>query len=136
MNEKDIIESIGYCGRICALCKDAKYCEGCKSKHATKSRHENSEGCYQYQCCHKKGIQGCWECDDAPCDKDMFSTERNLRYRAFIRFAKYEGVEELGKCVFVNQVSGIKYGDGKDYDHFQKESEVVGLLTKHYLVND
>ena len=136
MNEKDITESIGYCGLVCALCHNAKICEGCKSKHCGCSKQKSKEGCYQYQCCKKKGINGCWECDDAPCEHDMFSKQHNIRNRAFIRFAKYEGVEELGKCVFINQLRGIKYGFGKDYDHCNTESEVVEILTQHYITKE
>lgn len=85
---------------------------------------------------NKKGLAGCWECDDAPCDMDVFSMDNNIRYRAFVRFAKYEGVEELGKCVFQNMIHGIRYGEGKDYDQFDSEEKVVQLLTKHYLSDD
>lgn len=135
MNEQDITNSIGYCGLVCALCHNAKLCEGCKTNHCS-CRHNSKEGCYQYQCCQRKGINGCWECDDAPCDMDMFSSQHNIRNRAFIRFAKYEGIEELGKCVFINQMNGIKYGYGKDYDQFETESDVVTLLTQHYINKD
>lgn len=136
MNEKDITNSIGYCGLVCALCHNAKLCSGCKSKDNTCSCQGGKEGCFQYNCCQKKGIQGCWECDESPCSKGMFSKEHNIRNRAFVRFAKYEGVEELGKCVFENQMHGIRYGYGKDYDQFDNESDVVKLLTKSYLTKD
>lgn len=136
MNEKDVINSIGRCGRVCAFCHEAAYCDGCKSKEAACSRHNDRDGCYQYQCSLKKRIEGCWECDEAPCDEDVFSSENNIRYRAFVRFAKYEGVEELGKCVFMNQIRGIPYSGNKGYDKFNSEEDVVRVLTKHYLVKD
>ena len=136
MNEKDVIENIGRCGKICTFCKDSAFCRGCTSNNAACARHGKREGCFQYRCSKQKGIQGCWECDDAPCEMDVFSKENNIRHRAFIRFAKYEGVEELGKCVFHNMIHGILYGEGKDYDHFETEEEVVRLLTSHYLSED
>lgn len=136
MNEKDVIENIGRCGKICTFCKDSAFCRGCTSNNAACARHGKREGCFQYRCSKQKGIQGCWECDDAPCEMDVFSKENNIRNRAFIRFAKYEGVEELGKCVFHNMIHGILYGEGKDYDHFKTEEEVVRLLTSHYLSED
>ena len=64
------------------------------------AKHLTREGCYQYHCSKQKGLAGCWECDDAPCDMDVFSKDNNIRYRAFVRFAKYEGVEELGSAFF------------------------------------
>lgn len=116
MNEKDVIENVGRCGKICTFCKDAAFCRGCGSTSAECAKHLTREGCYQYHCSKQKGLAGCWECDDAPCDMDVFSKDNNIRYRAFVRFAKYEGVEELGKCVFQNMIHGIRYGEGKDYD--------------------
>lgn len=136
MNEKDVIENIGRCGKICTFCRDSAFCRGCTSNNAACARHGKRDGCFQYRCSSKKGIQGCWECDDAPCEMDVFSKENNIRNRAFIRFAKYEGVEELGKCVFHNMIHGILYGEGKDYDRFETEEEVVRLLTSHYLSED
>lgn len=136
MNEKDITDSIACCGNVCAICQHAKICSGCRSTNNTLCRHCTKEGCYQYYCCQQKGIEGCWECDDSPCDHDMFSHEHTVRNRAFVRFAKYEGVEELGKCVFINWMRGISYRDGKDYDQFTNENDVVHLLTKHYISKD
>lgn len=136
MNEKDVIASVGRCGLICALCHEATFCGGCKSKNPNCAKHAKKEGCYQYRCSKRKGLEGCWECDEAPCEYDMFSQEHSIRNRAFVRFAKYEGVEELGKCVFRNSIYGIRYGLGKDYDQFETEEEVVRLLTKHYLNED
>ena len=136
MNEKDVIENVGRCGKICTFCKDAAFCRGCGSTSAECAKHLTREGCYQYHCSKQKGLAGCWECDDAPCDMDVFSKDNNIRYRAFVRFAKYEGVEELGKCVFQNMIHGIRYGEGKAYDQFDSEEKVVQLLTKHYLSDD
>lgn len=136
MNGQDVVNSIGYCGMACALCEKANYCGGCKSKDPACSLHKSRAGCFQYRCARKKGLDGCWDCDDSPCNEGVFrkGSEHAHRTRAFVRFAKYEGAEELGACLFQNQIHGICCT--KDYDETGSESEVATLLTKHYLIKD
>lgn len=136
MNGQDVVNSIGYCGMACVLCDKANYCRGCKSMDPACSMHKSRLGCYQYRCARSKGLDGCWDCDESPCDEGVFAQGTSIahRTRAFARFAKYEGVEELGNCLFQNQIHGICCS--KDYDHLESESEVATLLTKHYLIKD
>ena len=54
-------------------------------------------------------IAGCWDCDDAPCDKDVFALDEPAVYRAAIRCAKYGGPMELAGKIFLNQIHGICY---------------------------
>ena len=131
MNEHDVTTSIAYCGQPCMLCEKANYCRGCKSKDASSSRHASREGCWQYECCQKKGIQGCWECDDAPCELGMFQASAPLHYRVFTRFAKYEGEEELGHCVFQNQIHGIRSADGLEFDACVDEHKAMAYLKRY-----
>lgn len=109
MNEKDVRNNLGYCGKACALCINAWFCKGCKSNDPVLARHMQKEGCFQQYCCKQKGIEGCWDCDDAPCDKDVFAKDEAAIYRVGIRCAKYGGPEELAGKVFLNQVHGICY---------------------------
>lgn len=125
MNQHDVTKSIAYCGLVCALCHEGATCDGCRQGQG---RCASKDGCFQYNCCRKKGIQGCWECADAPCGKDMFSREHDRRLRAFVRCAKEEGLEKLGTYIFKNQICGIQYGYDKDYDHLSSEEEVLQLL--------
>lgn len=109
MNEKDVRNNLGYCGKACALYADAWFCKGCKSNDPTLARHMQKTGCYQQHCCKEKGIAGCWDCDDAPCDKDVFALDEPAVYRAAIRCAKYGGPMELAGKIFLNQIHGICY---------------------------
>lgn len=128
MNSKHIAQGIGYCGLICALCHEVDTCAGCKSDNNCCGRHVSSEGCFQFNCCVKKGINGCWECTDGPCERDMFSEHHDVRNRTFVKVAKEEGIEKLAEYVVENQKKGILYGWNKHYDNLGCEEAVVDLL--------
>ena len=128
MSSIELVESIGYCGLICKLCHLADKCSGCKSEQNCCGRHLSDSGCYQYDCCVSRGINGCWECDESPCNEDMFSENHDLRLRTFVKCAKEEGLETLAKYVLTNQGKGIQYGYQKDYDGLETEEAVLKLL--------
>lgn len=128
MDIKYIAQNIGYCGLVCALCHEADKCAGCKSESNCCGRHLSDEGCFQFNCCVKKEINGCWECDDGPCDRDMFSEHHDIRNRTFVKVAKNEGIEKLAEYVLENQRNGIIYGWNKDYDNLECEEAVIDLL--------
>lgn len=130
MKPKEIIDNIGYCGLICSLCHLAKDCSGCKSKNNSCGKYLSESGCYQYNCCKERNLDGCWECEDFSCGKDMFSESHDLRLRAFVHFIKKEGIEKLAICIIENEKRGIKYGYQKDYDGLQTEEDVIKLLKK------
>jgi hypothetical protein len=128
MTIKEVSENIGYCGLVCSFCHLAESCDGCKSSNNCCSKHLSQYGCYQYNCCISKNLNGCWECDDFPCENDMFSENHDIRIRAFVRFAKEEGIEKLAEYVINNQENGILYGHNKDYDNLKNEEAVLNIL--------
>lgn len=128
MKIKEIVDNIGYCGLLCKLCHLAEDCNGCKSKNNRCQRYLSAAGCYQYNCCRERNLNGCWECDDFNCGKDMFSDAHDVRLRAFVRFIKEEGLEKLAEYVIENEKIGIKYGYQKDYDGLATEEDVIKLL--------
>ena len=125
MNKQTIVDNIVYCGLVCAMCHLKAECDFCKN---TASLCARSEVCYQRSCCMKKGLQGCWECTEFPCSKDMFGPSHDLRIRAFVAFIKAEGEEALIDCLLKNEDHGIHYGKGRDYDGKSSEKEVIWLL--------
>jgi hypothetical protein len=127
MDKQEIIESIGYCGLICKLCLHADECGGCKSTSNTCAKHISEAGCYQLDCCVKKSINGCWECEEFPCDKDMYSPVNDAKVKAFARCIKDDGAEKFIEYVLVNQKRGLDIRKDKDYDH-RTEEEVLNLL--------
>lgn len=130
MNVKEVVSNVGYCGLICSLCHESDHCNGCKSNHNCCGRHLNKEGCFQYRCCAEKNIDGCWQCEIAPCTLDMFSEHHDIRNRVFIKIAKAEGIEKLVEYVLTNHKLGVQYGWNKDYDNLKSEEEVISLLHK------
>lgn len=123
---EEIKNSIAYCGLICKLCHLSSTCDGCKSHSGC----EEWQDCVHRRCCIEKNINGCWECEEAPCDKKMFGNGHDIRIRAFIKFMKEEGPEKLIKCLIENEKRGIKYGYQKDYDGKKSEEEVIALLRE------
>jgi hypothetical protein len=128
MDVKEIVKNMGYCGLVCSLCHEADHCDGCKSENNCCGRHLSEEGCYHYKCCVNKGINGCWECEEGPCEKDMFSEHHDIRNRTFVKVARMEGIEKLAEYVLKNQMDGIHYGWNRDYDNLNSEEEVIDLL--------
>lgn len=125
MNEN----SVAYCGLICSFCYPDGKCS-CKSNNHCGKR-LSTEGCYQYNCCISKGINGCWECDGAPCDKDMIATDK-IKMRAFIRCIKEDGMQKFIGYLEKNQNNGIVYhrsGVVGDYD-LSSEDKVLQLLRQ------
>ncbi|MHB8131700.1 MAG: hypothetical protein ACYDEX_22195 [Mobilitalea sp.] len=57
---RGIVESIAYCGLVCSLCHVADRCSGCHTENNCCGNRTSPEGCYQYNCCKEKGIEGCW----------------------------------------------------------------------------
>jgi hypothetical protein len=94
---------------------------GCREKYG---------GCTIKECAQDRKINGCWECNSFPCDKDMF---KNKRIRAFVKCANEEGLHRLAWYLKKNYDQGIQYhkADGNikgDYDVFDSEEQILQLL--------
>jgi hypothetical protein len=125
MNEN----SVAYCGLICSFCCTDGSCS-CKSDNNCGKR-LSLEGCYQYNCCTSKGINGCWECADSPCGKDMLAIDK-IKMRAFVQCIKEEGMQKFIEYLEQNEKDGVIYhrtGVIGDYD-LLTESDVLNLLRR------
>ena len=121
--------AIAYCGLVCSFCCSDGKCS-CKSENNCGKR-LSPQGCYQYECCTTKGIKGCWECSDFPCDKDMLAPDK-IKTRAFIRCIKEDGMKEFIGYLEQNEEDGTVYhrsGVLGDYD-LSDENEVLNLLRR------
>lgn len=119
--------SIAFCGLPCSLCRPEEECRCNSDNHCGKRL--SPDGCFQYGCCTKKGLAGCWECADAPCGRDMHAPGK-IKIRAFIRCIKEDGMEKFLEYLSRNEKSGIVYhrsGIYGDYD-LGTEEEVLDLL--------
>lgn len=117
-------KGFAYCGLACCICSENENCLGCRNDGCT-----DKQGCQSYDCCKEKGLNGCWECSDFPCNNPMLN---KLRVRTFAKFISMYGENELLKCLKINESKGIIYHyEGKlvgDYDNAQTEEEIVRLI--------
>ena len=134
MTVEQIKNSISYCGLICCLCSADGSCD-CRTKNRCSKKH-SPEGCFQYDCCVSKGLNGCWECPEAPCDKDMFAPNKTKRLssrtklRVFIKCINEDGIDMFAQCIMKNAENGIVYhrnGVYGDYD-LETEEDILQLL--------
>lgn len=117
-------DKLAYCGLACILCSERGNCLGCKSGGC-----KEHEWCKNYNCCREKGINGCWECDEFPCNEGML---KKMKIRAFARFAKEYGEAELIRCLLRNKSNGIVYHyEGQhvgEYDQCENENEIIQMI--------
>lgn len=117
-------KGIAYCGLACALCTVEKDCVGCK-----KGGCASKDWCKIYKCCQKKKINGCYECEDFPCDEPMLA---KIKISTFSKFINRYGEEKLLDNLERNEKSGIVYHyDGEiigDYDMPKTEREIVDMI--------
>lgn len=127
MNKKQIADSVAYCGLLCFLCQPAHVCSCRTDNHCGKRL--SPDGCFQYTCCTAKGLNGCWECPNAPCGKDMLA-EGKVKIRAFVTCIKEDGLDRFSEYIVRNADNGVVYHrDGilGDYD-LESEADVLKLL--------
>lgn len=126
-----LARTIAPCGLICGLCSEAPGCKGCRDEGGC----ARAAVCHQRTCCAEKGLAGCWQCGDFPCDQDMFAPERDVRLKAFVRCAKENGLNALAGHLLRNLENGVLYHRDKrnhtgDYDGLGGEEAVLNLLRK------
>lgn len=127
MTAEQIAKSISYCGLICGLCSADGSCD-CRSANKCGKR-SSPEGCFQFECCNKRGFAGCWECPDFSCGKDMFN-DSHLRLKTFVKCIKEDGMETFSGYIARNIENGVCYhreGYTGDYD-LDTEEDILALL--------
>ena len=91
---KELRETVAYCGLICGVCYGLGP-EPCDCRTAPKPQEAD---CYQRNCCIEKGINGCWECGDFPCDNGYFGEEhggwRGLCVSS-VEYVRHHGLQAL-----------------------------------------
>ncbi|CAA7600865.1 Protein of unknown function DUF3795 [Acididesulfobacillus acetoxydans] len=117
--EKDL----ALCGLACVLCSHED-CSGCKERGC-----KEGSNCSVYQCATGKGFDGCYQCDEFPCEEKML---QGIRNRAFNRYAKEHGKQALLDRLRDNFEQGIKYHKldslKGDYDMIDTENQVIQLI--------
>jgi hypothetical protein len=128
LNERELQNSIAYCGLVCKLCHLAATCNGCKAAQTNCRKYLSEEGCFHRDCCVRKNIDGCWECDEFPCERDMFVGKTKGEIRGFCTCIKEEGKSKFIEYLVRNMKNGIKYGIA-GYGSLS-EKQVLDLLRR------
>jgi hypothetical protein len=115
---------IAYCGLACCLCGQSNTCPGCRNGGC-----KDKDWCQNRSCCLKKGLNGCWECTEFPCDTGLL---KKTRARVFAAFAALNGEEALLDRLEANEKAGMVYHyDNQlvgDYDVPETGDGILRLL--------
>ena len=120
---RQLRDTVAYCGLICGVCPGAGQCD-CR----TAPKPEEA-GCYQRNCCIEKGINGCWACENFPCDKRYFGAEhggwRGLCV-ASVEYARKHGLTALVDLVV------RKHGSRMDHSPYMRKTpeEALQILRR------
>ncbi len=124
MNNGEILDTVAFCGLVCSLDSCFENCDGCKLGSGC-----GEKECIHRKCCIERQIDGCWECDDFPCNKGFFFDDEKSKgqFIGCIKYIKKFGLQKLVDRIRENQDRGIKYGLGGDYAD-KSVAEVLNLL--------
>ena len=120
----DLTQMVGRCGLVCSLCDAVeKYqCVGCRKGGGPDA------DCFQLLCTLEKGIDGCWDCVEFPCDKGMFAATNSIAgiCVAFVLCIKKNGIQAHLDHIKKNVGHSIFYAD------WQKETshEILEVICR------
>jgi len=117
---EELRDTVGYCGLICGVCPGMGKCD-CK----TAPKPEAAD-CYQRNCCMAKGIAGCWECEQFPCDQGFYAPDNAWRglCLASVGYVRDQGLDALVELVTRKHGTRMDHGP---YVHKTQE-EALQLL--------
>lgn len=120
----DRTKGVAYCGLACCVCSENADCAGCRNEGC-----KGKDWCKSFSCCKEKGLNGCWECEQFPCNNPMLN---KLRVRTFAKFIAEYGEVKLMDLLERNEAMGIVYHyEGQlvgDYDVPETEEGIRDLI--------
>jgi hypothetical protein len=112
MTECDPLEIVGYCGLACGMCVNACV-PRCREGGGPVD-------CYQRECCSRKGLDGCWLCDEFPCNNGFFEDGDDPAFRGIcigsVQCIKDCGLERYIELAAAKLGPVIEYGDHRYLD--------------------
>jgi hypothetical protein len=131
--KNDLAKSIAYCGLICGLCFQGGGCQGCKSTNSRCDVDLSDEGCYQKNCCLKKGFDGCWQCAElSACERGIYSLGNFSKIKAFAICIGEDGKDAFIANIARNEKRGLSVEKGKDYDGKSIQAVLKMIRTPDY----
>ncbi|MHB0879118.1 MAG: DUF3795 domain-containing protein [Anaerolineae bacterium] len=119
MTEMTLEASVAYCGYLCTACPGmAQGCPGCKAGGGDAE-------CPQKACCAAKGLQGCWDCGEFPCNEGPYGSDE---WRG-LAVGCATSAKCLGLATYAERVQ-TRLGSPIDFGQFRGKSveEVTTLL--------
>lgn len=117
-------KGVAYCGLACCVCSENATCAGCRKEGC-----KEKEWCKSFNCCKTRGLNGCWEYLEFPCENQMLD---KLRVRTFAKFIAEYGEEKHMDAIEENELNGMVYHyEGQlvgDYDIPKSEEGIRQLL--------
>jgi len=112
----------------------AKDCGGCRSdkNYCSYAGAFEDNKCPNVECCHEKGINGCYECDDLfSCKKGYYENENKNEYvaKATALFIKKHGEECYTATLKKAIESGKEYA--KSFDETGSVENALALLENY-----
>lgn len=103
------MDEIAFCGLDCSICihatSDREGCTGCHQGGG-------DSDCYQRICCEKKGLEGCWQCEEFPCSEGFFgSKEWKGLCIGCCQVIKKVGVEKYAHLARLRMGEKVELGD-------------------------
>jgi len=119
MDERELAQSVAPCGLVCGVCRHARNgCKGCRDGGG-------SAECHQRACAAAKGLDGCWQCGEFPCEEGFFVDDawKGLCI-ASVRAVKAEGPARCAERVASRLGRVVEYGDYR----FKDPAEILAAL--------
>ena len=112
------------CGLACCLCDEHENCLGCDANGCP-----GANDCRNLLCSKERGLKGCFECPDYPCDSPML---QKPRLRVFSELRKELGDETLLDLLALREQEGVVYHDAGqltgDYDRPVSDAAIRQLV--------
>ena len=80
-------KGMGFCGLACCLCEEKEGCLGCREGTCPEK-----ERCRPYECAQSRALEGCWQCEEFPCQAPVL---QSLRTQAFVGYISKFGMEKI-----------------------------------------
>ncbi len=113
---------LGRCGLACCLCSGNEHCGGCDTGDCP-----FSEKCENRACSLKKGLEGCWECEE-DCRRGLL---QKIKPYGFRLYARRYGKQALLDRLELNERAGVCYHrvdfEG-DYDDFADVEALIAFI--------
>jgi len=97
------VDPVAYCGLSCNHCFLKDWCGGCRTAYNTCSYATCSPDgiCPNAACCRKKGLDGCWECDNLnDCREGFYTSGKDVNaIKAMALFIRKYGKKELASAL-------------------------------------